>query len=275
MGRKKPHSLNYPSTRRRPVKHTVHTKNPRYTVPSYPRGSRQPTSTKRNVTEKHLSEQVNYNPVRSFAQHQLMKRNLRSIQQNAKISPDLKFAVSETIKALDRGDTRLAYELTSVKSYVSGVSGDPKENHFREDTEYNEKKLGQSVYGILDGLHHELAMIVDEIPSGMVVITAEGMSSGGRVTRKHPTISLIQKENQVIQKRANRLNALREKGYSYGHRFDTPQEAEENANTLRKSHYGVRKRKVYSGVTIVPELGGFSVYSRASKGYHNWLKTGK
>ncbi|MHA1286043.1 MAG: hypothetical protein ACTSPB_01445 [Candidatus Thorarchaeota archaeon] len=44
MGKRRSHSINYPSKRKRPIKHTVHTVHPRYQTPVYSRGSRIPTT---------------------------------------------------------------------------------------------------------------------------------------------------------------------------------------------------------------------------------------
>jgi len=126
---------------------------------------------------------------------------LKEIEQKGKMSDDLKFAVVELRKSLEKGDYELASELSGVKSFVAGESS-AKENHFKENTEYNEKVLGRNIYGLLDNINFNLAMHTGKLPSGMVVMTHEGMYRTGKPTAIHPTIKLMNEEHEAIYKKA-------------------------------------------------------------------------
>src|SRR5207249_5094468 len=126
-----------------------------------------------------------------------------------KVSPDLAGAIVATRDALKDKNLDLAYELSSVKSFVTGrIDPTDMEHHFQEDRDANAKILrGSSVYSELDGLHHDLAWEVDKMPSGMVVMSANGMAEKGQAMISHPTIRLINQERDVIERRARAENA--------------------------------------------------------------------
>lgn len=127
---------------------------------------------------------------------------LNEILGKAVISEPLKHAVKETILALEGGDSELAYELTAVKSLVAGeLNHFPEVNHFREDTEQNEDILGSSVYLLLDFIHHDLALGIGKIPSGMMVLSANGMREKAESEKQHPVITRIQEERAAIQRK--------------------------------------------------------------------------
>jgi hypothetical protein len=135
------------------------------------------------------------------AWRRLWVERLEEILCKARISGDLRRAVGATIDALKEGDYELAYELTSVKSLI--VGGMDAGSPFREDDEYNRRTLGGSVYGMLDEIHHGLALKINRIPSGAVIVTAEGWyekeGPRGRY-RAHPVLRLIEEERQRISR---------------------------------------------------------------------------
>ena len=73
------------------------------------------------------------------------------------------------------------------------------------------------------------------------------------------------------KRRTNR----RLKGYRKAYSWKSREDAEEHAKTLRRAKYGVHKRRVYRGVKVVKEGNRYTVYYLESKGYRNWLRTGK
>ena len=133
-------------------------------------------------------------------QKKQMISELKTILKKAKINANLKKAIEETIKALNKNDLDLAYELSAVKSFVSG---DLKaKGYFREDDNYNTVHLGKSVYFILDDIHHELAFKIGEfrIPSGMMILTSTGTYKKEKSKKKHPIITMMEKERARIYK---------------------------------------------------------------------------
>jgi len=131
---------------------------------------------------------------------------LEKINQKAIISPHLKEAINEIINAINVGDIELAYELSVVKSFVTGgMDHNSNEHHFRENHEYNENVLGRSVYGELDSIHFDLAMSLKRMPSGMMILSANGMTKKGEAKREHPIILLIKSEREAIRNRVRDL----------------------------------------------------------------------
>ena len=128
-------------------------------------------------------------------------KQLNKILESAIISEPLKNAVKETILALEEGDTELAFELTAVKSLICGEGADPEVNHFRENTQQNRSTLGRSVYALLDSIHHDLAFELSKIPSGMMILSANGMREKAESEKQHPVITRIQEERAVIRRR--------------------------------------------------------------------------
>lgn len=127
---------------------------------------------------------------------------LFKILDTATISDQLFEAVKESILAIEKGDIDLAMELTAVKSLICGEGVDPIVYHFREDTEHNRSTLGRSVYMILDSIHHDLAFKLGKIPSGMMILTGDGMRERSKTERQHPIVKRIQEERAVIRRRA-------------------------------------------------------------------------
>lgn len=130
-------------------------------------------------------------------------RKMNEILEKGRMSPKLRAAINSIITALRNNDIELAYELSAVKSYISGVI-DPKdkEHHFQEDYEYNRKVFGEDIYVFLDGLHHDLAWEVDKLPSGTMIMTAERKIEKGRSKRKHPIVAMMEEEHRKIWKKA-------------------------------------------------------------------------
>ena len=131
-------------------------------------------------------------------------KQLNKILENAVMSDQLKEAVKESILALEEGGIELAFELTAVKSLICGEGADPETYHFREDTQQNKDTLGRSVYGLLDSIHHDLAIELGKIPSGRMILSANGMREKAESEMQHPIITRIQEERAAIRERARR-----------------------------------------------------------------------
>lgn len=133
------------------------------------------------------------------------------ILSKAKMTPALKAAMLELRDAIRRGDDDAAYELSSVKSFITGSLETSGRNHFGEDNDYNRKILGGSVYSLIDNLHFKLAMKADKIPSGMMVLSSRGVGRSPVITqkgisrKKSPTLTLIRKEDAAIRKEAGEM----------------------------------------------------------------------
>ena len=126
---------------------------------------------------------------------------LRKARDKAVMSPHLKTAVKETINAINKGKCDLAYELSAVKSYITGdINYEPKKNHFREDSDKNKKMLkGRDLYSLLDSIHHDIAFSQDKIPSGMMLFTSEGkMHHKGKPVVSHPIVKMMRAEQKQI-----------------------------------------------------------------------------
>jgi hypothetical protein len=123
---------------------------------------------------------------------------LEKIKSKAKISPHLRRALTEAIDALKSGNVPLATEITSVKSFIAGDVVASGKDHFTENTKYNEKVLGRSVYGLLDSLHHNLAFESNEIPSGVMIFNASGKREREPTKFKSSTLGLIKRERDAI-----------------------------------------------------------------------------
>lgn len=124
-------------------------------------------------------------------------KRLNEILEKGKISYQLSEAVVSIIKAIEQDKFLLATDLSSVKSLVGGSM---KQNHdetypYREDNDYNEKHLGNSVYSILDGIHFAYSMRSDKMPSGMMLISSGTIIHGGKITElEHPIVQKINAE---------------------------------------------------------------------------------
>lgn len=124
----------------------------------------------------------------------ILKKSLKV----AIMSEELRNAIKEILQALKKHNWDLSYELTSVKSYISGDINDIS-SPFREDDEYNKKVLGDSLYTILDLLHHEIAFLIDELPSGTYIITSKGYYTKKAPEKtSSPTLRLIKEEHEKI-----------------------------------------------------------------------------
>ncbi len=121
---------------------------------------------------------------------------LNLILKKGKISEPLNEAVVSIIKAIKQNNVLLATDISSVKSLVSGSMNSKRGCYpYREDHDYNEKHLGNSVYSILDGIHFAYAIKSDKLPSGMVIFSSGGMTQGGKITElEHPVVEKINAE---------------------------------------------------------------------------------
>jgi hypothetical protein len=109
------------------------------------------------------------------------------------MSINLSIAIDAIIKAIQDNDLDLVFELTTVKSLISGcLTGD---RPFSEDNKYNVKHLGKTIYEYLDNMNYDYAVKCSKIPAGVSVITGNEISSGGLTVRsEHPVIQRIQEE---------------------------------------------------------------------------------
>ena len=128
---------------------------------------------------------------------------LNKILEKARISKDLREAVEEIKKAIEAGDVELAADLASVKSFIVGTLKKDKRfnNHFREDSEYNEKILGQDVYDILDEIAYDYALATDQLPPGMLIITSGGSYAREIPKKRNRILKLMKKEEEEINKK--------------------------------------------------------------------------
>jgi hypothetical protein len=133
---------------------------------------------------------------------------LKLILKSGVMSPMLKQAVEAIIKALHDKDLHLAYQLSVVKSFVCGIL-DPKDKFhaFQEDSVANEKTFGEGndIYSLLDSIHFSLAMKVDKMPSGMMIMAGTPKGNLNVTEMKsvgsHPIIKRIKQERTAIWKR--------------------------------------------------------------------------
>jgi len=136
----------------------------------------------------------------SDASRKAMFAKLNRISKNAKMSEPLRKTVDATTTALKKNNLPLATELTSVKSLIAGkMSLSPTQYPFREDDDFNQKKLGDNVYGILDEMHHDLARKTDTIPSGMSIFSSEGITSRTPEVSNNTEVAEIHKEFKRIR----------------------------------------------------------------------------
>jgi hypothetical protein len=184
----------------RPVKHIVksYEKEDGTKVRSHEKGHRIKTLVRKyDIIPEYLEEQMREKD------REWQISEIDRIRKNAKISPHLRSALDEISEALESGNIERATDLTAVKSYITGsLEHQPERNHFREDNDYNEKALGRSVYGILDTMHHNLAFATGTLPSGAMVLTAEGAYNRPQSTRRSPTLAMINKEHDNIYREA-------------------------------------------------------------------------
>ena len=128
---------------------------------------------------------------------------LNKILERGVISPTLRKAIEAIIKALDENNLNLAYQLSVCKSYVAGrIDPEDKVHAFREDSKKNEKLFKRNVYCILDDIHHDIALAIHALPSGMMIVgrgKVQEMKSKGT----HPIIKRIKFENDALNKRFN------------------------------------------------------------------------
>lgn len=136
--------------------------------------------------------------------------DLNRFLKKGRMSKDLRYAVQELILALRENDLELAYELSAVKSLITGEIGFMG-SAFGEDMDYNKKVFGKDLYCYLDFLHYDLALAVDRMPSGAMILTTEGAIKKGRPIVKHPVIRTMEKEHRMIREEAEKRWAKEEK----------------------------------------------------------------
>jgi hypothetical protein len=136
---------------------------------------------------------------------------LKKILRKAHISHMLYIAVEDTIFALQTKNLYQAYQLTVVKSFITGrLEPKNKEHAFQEDQEYNQTqfKEGQNVYCLLDNIHHDIAWQLGQMPSGMMVMSVGPKGTSVQEMKPagtHPVMKRIKLEQNRIHKQfANR-----------------------------------------------------------------------
>jgi hypothetical protein len=124
---------------------------------------------------------------------------LKKILNKAYISPMLNTAIEDTIQALEAKDLNLAYLLTACKSHIMGqLEPKNKQYAFQENQNYNKAQLKNSVYSLLDTIHHDIARKIYEVPSGMVAV---GVFKGNiraqkmKLSGNHPVVKRIKFEH--------------------------------------------------------------------------------
>jgi hypothetical protein len=135
-------------------------------------------------------------------------RTLNKILSEASITQDLRNAVRELRTSIRKEQWEKANELSTVKSFITSTLRLTKYNHFGEDKEYNEKRLGADVYRMLDGLNFDLAMATGDMPAGMMVVSAGGVKSRKPKYFKSPTLALIDKESRHIERESRKLREV-------------------------------------------------------------------
>ena len=131
-------------------------------------------------------------------------RVLPKIIVEGKLSLMLKDACIDIYKNMVLEDWELAYQVSACKSYIIGkIEPENKANAFQEDQENNEKILGKSVYCLLDSFHHDVALKINKIPSGVTIVSPKGVSSM-KSKGTHPIIKRIKYEDKVIHEWAKK-----------------------------------------------------------------------
>jgi hypothetical protein len=136
-----------------------------------------------------------------------IKRDTKKLElalDKAQMSDELRAAIHETLDALKKGDIGRAEETSAVKSFITSnmnfTHDEDGENHFRENGDYNKKVLGDDLYGILDGMTHDLAFMLDRMPAGGVVYTSAGKIDRPKPQPKSPTLKLMAEEEEKIRR---------------------------------------------------------------------------
>lgn len=121
---------------------------------------------------------------------------LNRILEKGKINENLYVAVNAMNQAVTKDNTQLVCELSSVKSLVSGsLNPKSKEYPYKEDHDYNQKHLGDSVYSLLDSIHFEYSMKIDRLPSGMMLLSSDGIQHADHTDNSdHPVVKQINAE---------------------------------------------------------------------------------
>jgi hypothetical protein len=140
---------------------------------------------------------------RSLMNTKLYISILNKALKMATITPKLREAIIAILKALEDKDLNLIYQLSACKGLICGkMSVATTRTHaFREDDEHNEKVLGNSLYGILDALNHDVAIKIHQIPAGMMVVDSRSRTISEMKNKgTHPIIKRILLEKRNIAK---------------------------------------------------------------------------
>lgn len=117
------------------------------------------------------------------------------------MSPLLRTALEDSLEALKAGNLNLAYQLSACKSFIVGVI-DPEDskNAFQEDQDANEKLLRDSIYHLVDVIHHELAWKLDQLPSGAALMSSQGMTTMHPSGAHHVIIRMNDERAAIMEK---------------------------------------------------------------------------
>lgn len=134
------------------------------------------------------------------------EKTLKNILEKAALSPMLRQAVEASLEALRSGDIHLACKLSACKSLVIGeINPDDTRNAFQEDNDINKRLFQQSVYSLLDGIHFDLAMKLNEMPAGMSLYSANGHQERPKDTGEHPVLQRMMAEHENIRKEVEEM----------------------------------------------------------------------
>ncbi len=131
---------------------------------------------------------------------------LNKIINKGKMSSNLHEVVESLIDSIKKDNVTLVSELASVKSLISGKLKEKCRDYpFNEDSSYNEKVLGNSVYYLLDGINFEFSVKSDRLPSGMTVWSANTITQQSHTDiSNHIVVKKINKEFDDSRKRYER-----------------------------------------------------------------------
>jgi len=139
----------------------------------------------------------------TLSKNTLTRATLNKILKKATMNQNLRDAITATVEALKQNNIKLAYQLTACKSFICGeINSKDTEHAFQEDATANKKALGDDLYCILDGIHFNLAMQADQMPSGMMAMCAGGKVEEMKHRGTHPIVQLMINEQKALYARS-------------------------------------------------------------------------
>ena len=126
-------------------------------------------------------------------------KDLKKILRKAVITPNLRNAVEEIIKAIESKNIELAYQLSACKSLIASYIPPQSFYTFGEEADSNRKELdGYSVYEMLDSIHHDMAWSTSSMPSGMIQVSGAGITEF-EAKGEHPIVRQIKYEKECVR----------------------------------------------------------------------------